>query len=116
MARFFDVEIADGTKVYRGLQKILGVGPWEASCACQTLGIGEDIQIRQLTPEEWQSLSDWVGKHGLVEKERRAAVREAIGVQIRCGSYRGTRHSMGYPVRGQRTHTNASRRRALRRR
>ena len=113
MAKFFDIEIRDARSVYYGLQDILGMGPWEAKCACLTFGIGQDVKIKDLDSETWQDMVDWLQVHGMVEKERRAHVRNSIQKAVHMKSYRGLRHSKGLPVRGQRTHTNASRKRAF---
>ena len=109
MARFYEVDIPNEGTVYQGVQKILGVGPWEASCLCNAFGIGKNQKVGDLESEEWHQITDWFQKHGLVEKERRAEVRNHIRHEIELMSYRGLRHQKGYPVRGQRTHTNASR-------
>jgi small subunit ribosomal protein S13 len=115
MAKFFDIEIQDSRLVYSGLQDIFGLGKWEAKCTCIQFGVGNNIRIKDLESEQWQEMVDWVQSHGMVERERRNHIYACINKAKQIHSYKGVRHAAGYPVRGQRTHTNASRKRAIRR-
>ena len=66
-----------------------------------------DTRVRDLTDDEINRLRETIEKEYSVEGDLRREVALNIKrlVEIRC--YRGIRHRMGLPVRGQRTKTNA---------
>lgn len=63
--------------------------------------------MRDLTDDEVQRLRDIIEKEMVVEGDLRRQVAMNIKRLIDIGCYRGIRHRMGLPVRGQRTRTNA---------
>jgi small subunit ribosomal protein S13 len=70
-------------------------------------GIDPWTKVRDLTDDEVQRLRDIIEKEMLVEGDLRRQVAMNIKRLIDIGCYRGLRHRMGLPVRGQRTRTNA---------
>lgn len=114
VVHFYDVPISDTQPVVKGLQTLFGMGRADAEAVCRIHGFGWSTWINELEPQEWFQLTQWIQNHCFVEKARKSDTRESIEhlMAIRC--YRGLRHQKGYPVRGQRTHTNASRRRRTR--
>ena len=60
-----------------------------------------------LTDEEVSKITDFIQKNYRVEGELRRDVQQHVRHLIEIGSYRGIRHKLGLPVRGQRTKTNA---------
>ena len=108
---FYEIPLEETQTVVKGLQVLYGMGRREAEGVCRTHGLGWDTRLNALDPQEWFALSEWIQTHCCVEKDRRSLTRDSIEqlMAIRC--YRGSRHQKGYPVRGQRTRSNASRRR-----
>jgi small subunit ribosomal protein S13 len=72
-------------------------------------------KIRDLSEEELLKIQRLVQEEGMVEGDLRKKVQMDIKRLVEIGSYRGTRHRRGLPVRGQRTHTNARTRKGPRR-
>jgi small subunit ribosomal protein S13 len=70
-------------------------------------GINPDTRVRDLTDDEISKLRDVIEKTYTVEGDLRREIALNIKrlIEIRC--YRGIRHRIGLPVRGQRTKTNA---------
>jgi small subunit ribosomal protein S13 len=90
-----------------GLTYIFGIGRTRSSEILATTGINPDTRVRDLTDEEITKLRDTIEKSYMVEGDlrRETALNIKRLMDIRC--YRGLRHRMGLPVRGQRTKTNA---------
>jgi small subunit ribosomal protein S13 len=70
-------------------------------------GIDPWTKVRDLTDDEVQRLRDIIEKEMVVEGDLRRQVAMNIKRLIDIGCYRGLRHRVGLPVRGQRTRTNA---------
>ena len=64
-------------------------------------------RVHRLTEHEVAKLREAIQNGYRVEGELRKEVTMNIKRLIDLGSYRGSRHKRGLPVRGQRTHTNA---------
>lgn len=73
-----------------------------------TLGLNKKIQPKSFKYSHTSRLNSFLEKNNLEEKKRRSA---NITFLKQINSYRGIRHKLNYPVRGQRTHTNAKRKR-----
>ena len=70
-------------------------------------GIDQALRVRDLTDADVNKLRQVIEKEYRVEGALRTEVSMNIKRLMDIGSYRGTRHRRGLPVRGQRTHTNA---------
>ena len=106
MARYVGVEIPDKKKVKVALTYIYGVGQSSALTLLDQLNIDPEKILEDLTGEEETRLRTTL--EGMkVEGELRQDVIQNIKrmKDIRC--YRGIRHKLGLPVRGQRTRHNA---------
>ena len=107
MARISGVDIPREKRLEISLTYIFGVGKPTAQKMCGELGIDPNTRVRDLTDEEVNRLRGWVDQNLTVEGDLRREVQTDIKRKIEIGSYQGTRHRKGLPVRGQRTHTNA---------
>ena len=89
------------------LTYLYGVGHKTARELCHKAGIDHDKKARDLSDEELSSLSKILERDYTVEGPLRRQVQQNINRlrDIKC--YRGIRHRLGLPVRGQRTKTNA---------
>lgn len=113
MLRLVGIDLPEEKRVEVALTYIYGVGPKVSRDLLTRAGINPDTRAGKLTAEEvskLQKLLDAVKVEGDLRKE----IRENIARLKRIGSYRGHRHVMGLPARGQRTRTNARTKRGKR--
>ena len=107
MARIAGVDLPREKRVEIGLTYIYGLGRTTASEILAKTGINPDTRVRDLTDDEVGKLRDIIDKEYVVEGDVRREVSLNIKRLMEIGCYRGRRHKMGLPVRGQRTKTNA---------
>ena len=107
MPRLLGVDIPNDRKTVISLTYLYGVGPQTARDLCHKAGIDQDKKARDMTDEEIARISKILERDYTVEGPLRRQVQQNINRlrDIRC--YRGIRHRVGLPVRGQRTKTNA---------
>jgi small subunit ribosomal protein S13 len=94
-------------RVVIALTYIHGIGLTRSKTICQALGILDSARIPDLTEEQLASIREFITKNYTVEGDRRKEVVDSIKALISKGTYRGSRHRKGLPVRGQNTRTNA---------
>ncbi|GLV48608.1 30S ribosomal protein S13 [Thermus sp. LT1-2-5] len=107
MARIAGVEIPRNKRVDVALTYIYGIGPARAKEALEKTGINPATRVKDLTEAEVVRLREYVENTWKLEGELRAEVAANIKRLMDIGCYRGLRHRVGLPVRGQRTRTNA---------
>ena len=107
MARISGIDLPKDKKVEIGLTYIFGIGRSSAVEILEKAGIDANLRIRDLTDADVNKLRQVIEKEYRVEGALRTEVSMNIKRLMDIGSYRGTRHRRGLPVRGQRTHTNA---------
>jgi len=106
MARISGINLPDEKKIVIGLTAIRGIGRIEALKLASRAKIDFNKRIKDLTGEEIsriQKAVDEVPVEGILRKK----VSQDIQRLKSIGSYRGLRHALGLPVRGQRTRCNA---------
>lgn len=114
MARIAGVDIPRDKRVVVSLTYVYGIGRTTASKILKGAGISEDIRVKDLSDEQVNAIrqqleilqSDKENPQKF-EGDLRREVLSNIKRLMEIGSYRGTRHRRGLPVRGQRTKTNA---------
>ena len=114
--RVAGVEIPNNKKVPFSLRYIYGIGPTTADAVVAKTAVDPDTRVKDLTEEEITALRSEVENGGyLIE----GALRRFDSMNIKRlkenGCYRGRRHIMGLPVRGQKTKTNARTRKGKKR-
>lgn len=107
MARIAGVDLPREKRVEIGLTYIFGIGRTRSKQILEKTGINPDTRVRDLTDDEISKLRETIEKEYVVEGDLRRDIALNIKRLIEIGSYRGRRHRMGLPVRGQRTKTNA---------
>jgi small subunit ribosomal protein S13 len=107
MPRLLGVDIPGRKRVEYALRYIYGIGPTRARDIVVTAKIDPAKKADDLTPEELRTVIGLVQGQYRVEGDLRREVAQNIRRLISMGTYRGTRHRKGLPVRGQRTKTNA---------
>ncbi len=116
MARIEGVDLPKNKRVVIGLTYIFGIGLSRSKKILEKAGVDENIRVKDLTDDQVNAIRQAIQElgykiEGELRKERAMAIKRLI--EINC--YRGMRHRMGLPVRGQRTHTNARTRKGPRR-
>lgn len=107
MARIAGVDLPKNKTVEYGLTGLYGVGLHTSRTICEELGIDKLKKIDDLTEEEQGKIRRMLEEKYLVEGQLRSEIALNIKRLQDIGSYRGTRHRKGLPVRGQRSRTNA---------
>lgn len=107
MARIAGVDLPRDKRIEVALTYIFGIGLTISKEILATTGISPDTRVRDLTEEEVSKLRETIDKNYKVEGDLRREESLNIKRLIEIGSYRGKRHRMGLPLRGQRTKTNA---------
>jgi small subunit ribosomal protein S13 len=88
------------------LTAIFGIGRARARTICEAAGINRATKIKDLSDTQMDKLREQVSKTP-IEGDLRREVSMNIKRLIDLGTWRGKRHRLGLPVRGQRTRTNA---------
>lgn len=114
MARISGVDLPRDKRVEIGLTYIFGVGLSRAQQAIAETGVDPDIRVRDLSDEDVTKLRTYIEDNYQVEGDLRRWEAMNIKRLADIGTYRGRRHRMGLPLRGQRTRTNARTRRGRR--
>lgn len=107
MARIAGVDLPREKRVEIGLTYIFGIGRSRSKQILEKAGVNPDTRIRDLTDDEINKLREAIDKEYMVEGDLRRNVALNIKRLTDIGCYRGRRHRIGLPVRGQRTKTNA---------
>ena len=115
MARIAGVDLPMQKMVKIGLTYIYGIGRSRALNILEKANVGPDTKVRDLSEDEALRVARVIQEEGMVEGDLRKRVQMDIKRLVEIGSYRGSRHRRGLPVRGQRTHTNALTRKGPRR-
>ena len=107
MARIAGVDLPRDKRIEISLTYIFGIGPTRSKEILAITGISADTRTRDLTEEEVAKIREVIDKNYRVEGDLRR--EEALNIKrlIEINCYRGKRHRMGLPVRGQKTKTNA---------
>ena len=110
MARIAGVNLPNQKRLEIGLTYIYGIGQSTARQIAATLGLSPDTKVRDLTDDEVTNLRQYIVENLEVEGDLRRERSQAIKRLGEIGAYRGIRHRRGLPVNGQRTKTNALKR------
>lgn len=114
MARIAGVDLPRDKRLEIGLTYIYGIGLSRSHEILAKTGVNPDTRVRDLSDEDVAKLRACVEADYEVEGDLRRWEAMNIKRLADIGTYRGRRHRMGLPVRGQRTRTNARTRRGRR--
>jgi small subunit ribosomal protein S13 len=107
MARIAGVDLPRDKRIEIALTYIFGIGLKTSKDLLKETGINPDTRTRDLTEDEVVKLRDAIDKNVLVEGDLRRERQMNIKRLVDIGCYRGRRHRLGLPVRGQNTKNNA---------
>ena len=106
MARIAGVDIPRNKRVEIALTYIYGIGKPTSQRVLTEAGVNFDTRVKDLTEEEVnkiRAIIETVKVVGYLRKDVRLSIKRLM--DIKC--YRGLRHKMNLPVRGQSSKTNA---------
>ena len=114
MPRVIGIDIPDNKRLEVSLTYIYGVGRKLSNQIIEKLGLSKDMRARKLNEDQIARLNAILSAEYIVEGDLRRQVQNNIKRLIGIHCYRGMRHRLGLPVRGQRTRTNARTRKGKR--
>ncbi|MCZ0952393.1 MAG: 30S ribosomal protein S13 [Chloroflexi bacterium] len=114
MARIAGVDIPRHKPVVIALTHIYGIGRTTSAEIVRQADVNPQARVSDLTEAELGRVRALIGRER-VEGDLRRVVQTSIARLREIGSYRGLRHRIGLPTRGQRTRTNARTRKGPRR-
>ncbi|MBE6200588.1 MAG: 30S ribosomal protein S13 [Rikenellaceae bacterium] len=108
MARIVGVDLPKNKRGEIGLTYIYGIGRSTARKILDMAGIDYNTKVDDWTDEQVAAIRNAIAESGIkVEGECRSLVQLNIKRLMDIGCYRGIRHRLGLPVRGQSTKNNA---------
>ena len=114
MPRVIGIDIPDNKRLEVSLTYIYGVGRKLSNQIIEKLGLSKDMRARELNEDQIARLNAILSAEYIVEGDLRRQVQNNIKRLIGIHCYRGMRHRLGLPVRGQRTRTNSRTRKGKR--
>ncbi len=114
MARIAGVDLPRDKRVVVGLTYIYGIGPSTSADILRKLNIDESVRVRDLSESDVAKLRETIDREYQVEGDLRREVSMNIKRLQEINAYRGMRHRLSLPTRGQRTRTNARTKRGAR--
>ena len=114
MARIAGVDLPKNKRGVIGLTYIFGIGKSRAQKILADAGISEDKKVNEGNDDERALIRKAIADNYKVEGELRSEVQMNIKRLMDIGCYRGIRHRIGLPLRGQHTKNNSRTRKGKR--
>jgi small subunit ribosomal protein S13 len=114
MPRVIGIDIPDNKRLEISLTYLYGIGRTLSNEVIERLGFDRNMRAHKLTQDDIGRLNSLLTSEYVVEGDLRRQIQNNIKRLINIHSYRGMRHRLGLPVRGQRTRTNARTRKGKR--
>lgn len=105
--RIVGVDLPQNKRGEVALTYIYGIGRSAANTILTKAGVDRDIKVKDWTDEQAASIREIISTEFKVEGDLRSEVQLNIKRLMDIGCYRGIRHRIGLPVRGQSTKNNA---------
>jgi len=105
--RIVGVDLPQNKRGEIALTYIYGIGRSNANKILIEAGIDRDIKVKDWTDDQAAKIREVIGTGFKVEGDLRSEVQLNIKRLMDIGCYRGVRHRIGLPVRGQSTKNNA---------
>ena len=107
MVRIAGVDLPSEKRILYALPYIYGIGLSRSKKILEATGVDPMKKVKELTEQEISAIRQYIAKEYIVEGDLRKQVTMNIKALIEMKCYRGLRHKVGLPVRGQKTHCNA---------
>lgn len=114
MPRVIGIDIPDNKRLEISLTYLFGIGLHLSNEIITRLGLDPNMRAQKLTQDDIARINGLLQSEYVVEGDLRRQVQNNIKRLISIHSYRGVRHRLGLPVRGQRTRTNSRTRKGRR--
>ncbi len=114
MPRIIGIDIPEKKRLEVSLTYIYGIGRKLSNEIIAKLGLDPNMRAHNLTEDDIAKINAVLQKDYTVEGDLRRQIQNNIKRLISIHSYRGMRHRLGLPVRGQRTRTNSRTRKGKR--
>ena len=114
MARIAGIDLPKNKRGEIGLTYIYGIGPSTAQKILTDSGIDFNKKVQEWNDDELTKIRTYINDFLKVEGALRSEVQLNIKRLMDIGCYRGVRHRLGLPVRGQRTKNNCRTRKGKR--
>ena len=105
--RIVGVDLPQNKRGEIALTYIFGIGRSSANKILTEAGVDRDIKVKDWTDDQAAKVREVIGASYKVEGDLRSEVQLNIKRLMDIGCYRGVRHRIGLPVRGQSTKNNA---------
>lgn len=115
MPRIAGVDIPGEKRIVISLTYIYGISKYLSQKALKALKMDENTRAKDVSDDELGTLGTYLEKNFSIEGQLRRQESQNITRLKNIGCYRGLRHRLGLPVRGQRTKTNARTRKGKKR-
>ncbi len=114
MPRVIGIDIPGNKRLEVALTYLFGIGRTLSNQIIEKLGLDKNMRAQNLTEDDVARINAALQSGYVVEGDLRRQIQNNIKRLIGINCYRGMRHRLGLPVRGQRTRTNARTRRGKR--
>jgi len=114
MARIVGVDIPNNKRGEVALTYIYGIGRSRANTILAKAGVDKEMKVQDWDDDQFAAIRKVINESFKVEGELRSEVQMNIKRLMDIGCYRGIRHRIGLPVRGQSTKNNARTRKGKR--
>ena len=115
MPRIAGVDIPGEKRIVISLTYIYGISKHLSQKALKALKMDENVRAKDVSEDELSTLGAYLDKNFVIEGNLRRQESQNITRLKNIGCYRGLRHRLGLPARGQRTKTNARTRKGKKR-
>lgn len=114
MARIASIAVPDNKKILYSLTYIHGIGLTSSKKILELAGVDPEKRVKDLDEASLNKVREVISSNYITEGELKRIVAANIKRLKDIGTYRGQRHKLGLPSKGQRTRTNARTRRGKR--
>ena len=114
MARIAGIDLPRNKRGVIGLTYIYGIGLSTARRILDTAGVSEDKKVNEWNDDDLSKIRGYITDELKVEGALRSELQMSIKRLMDIGCYRGVRHRVGLPVRGQSTKNNSRTRKGKR--
>jgi small subunit ribosomal protein S13 len=114
MARIVGVDIPNNKRGEIALTYIYGIGRSRANTILKEAGVDPEQKVQDWNDDQFSAIRNIINNQFKVEGELRSEIQMNIKRLMDIGCYRGIRHRIGMPVRGQSTKNNARTRKGKR--
>lgn len=107
MITAFNHYFSENTEVKKALTIFSGIGKNMAKQVLDRIGVIGHMKIKNLSASQLAELKAIVEQNYEIDNERLTVITQNIKRLSAITTYRGFRHTLGLPCRGQRSHSNA---------